>query len=192
MGRSKASLPFGGVTILERIVGQLADYFDDLIVVAGALVEESPAPLMTNSSARVTILNDEQPYQGPVSALARGMTYAQCPAVFACSCDLPLLNGALAHALCAMLGGYDAVIPEVGARLQPLHAVYRRAAAGAALRAMEAEGERRLTALALRLHVRRVGEAELRSRDPELLSLLNVNTPADYVRALQYVEAGRG
>ena len=133
------------------------------------------------------------PFQGPVGALARGFTHARHSIVFACSCDLPLLDGAVAHALCAMLDGFDAVIPEIGSRLQPLHAAYRRAAAGAALRGMEAEGERRLTALALRLHVRRVGEAELRPLAPELLSLLNVNTPADYARALQYVkQAGRG
>jgi len=53
---------------------------------------------------------------------------------------------------------------------------------------MEAEGERRLTALALRLRIRRVSEAEIRPLDPELLSLLNVNTPEDYARALRHVE----
>jgi molybdopterin-guanine dinucleotide biosynthesis protein A len=192
MGSDKGSLPFGDTTILQRIVSQLVHYFDDLIVVTGPSTESSPSLPVTKPSLAVTVIHDEMPHQGPVSALARGFVQARHPIVFACSCDLPLLNGAVAHALCAMLDGFDAVIPDVGARLQPLHAAYRRAAAGAALRGMEAEGERRLRALALRLHIRRVGEAELRPRDPELLSLLNVNTPADYARALRYVQAGRG
>ena len=192
MGSDKASLRFADTTILERIVSQLARHSDDLIVVTGPLTESSPARPLIKPSSAVTVIHDEAPYQGPVSALERGLAQARRAIVFACSCDLPLLSGAVAHALCAMLDGFDAAIPEVGGQLQPLHAAYRCAAAGAALRAMEAEGERRLTALALRLHVRRVGEAELRPRDPELLSLLNVNTPADYARALRYVQAGLG
>jgi molybdopterin-guanine dinucleotide biosynthesis protein A len=188
MGRDKAALPFGSVTILERIVAELERHFEEIIVVAApAAIAQSSASAGFHLRPRVTLLHDNAPYRGPVEALARGLEHAGDPIVFACSCDLPLVNGRVATALCAMLAGYDAVIPEIAGRLQPLHAVYRRATAGAALHAMQAEGERRLTALALRLRVRRVGEAELRPLDPDLLSLLNVNTPEEYSKALRHV-----
>ncbi|HTT75659.1 MAG TPA: molybdenum cofactor guanylyltransferase, partial [Candidatus Binataceae bacterium] len=112
MGRDKASLPFGGVTILERIVGELARHFDELIVAAGAAMPDAVPP-PRGLPPNVTLLHDDAPYQGPVGALARGIALAHHPIVFACSCDLPLLNGAVAHALCVTLDGYDAVIPEV-------------------------------------------------------------------------------
>jgi molybdenum cofactor guanylyltransferase len=191
MGRDKASLPFGGVTILDRILGELARGFDDLILVA-APVAESPSLVEVASRSNVTIIHDDTPHEGPVGALARGFSVARHPSVFACSCDQPLVSGAVARALCAMLDGAEAVIPEIDGWLHPLHAAYRRAAALAALRAMEAEGERRLTALALRLQVRRVGAAELRPLDPELRSLINVNTPEEYARALHYAEGREG
>ena len=114
MGRDKASLPFGGMTILERILGELARAFDDLILVWAPAAEGSPA-WPHNRLAMEHILHDEMPYEGPVGALARGFMPARHPIVFACSCDQPLVNGAVARALCAMLGGFAAVIPEIAA-----------------------------------------------------------------------------
>jgi molybdenum cofactor guanylyltransferase len=186
MGRDKGSLSFGDKTILERIVDELSRHFDDLIVVAAPPAQASAIAAL-NLPAHITMLHDDSPFEGPVGALARGFAQAKNPAVFACSCDLPLLNGKVARALCTMLGEFDAVIPEIALQLQPLHAAYRRERSLTALRAMERQGERRLRALALRLYVRHMGEAEFRLRDPDLHSLLNVNTPEDYVRALRYV-----
>jgi len=189
MGRDKGALAFGGVTILERIVRELGRHFEEIIIVA-APPERAQAsePFAICLPSGVTLLHDETPYQGPVGALARGLEHARHTIVFACSWDLPLIKGKVARALCDMAFGYEAAIPEAGGRLQPLHAAYGREAAVGALQAMEAEGERRLTALALRLRIRRVSEAEIRPLDPELLSLLNVNTPEDYARALRHVE----
>jgi molybdopterin-guanine dinucleotide biosynthesis protein A len=78
----------------------------------------------------------------------------------------------------------DAVIPQVGDRLQPLHAAYRRRCAGG-LDAMLARGERRLTAAAKGMNVRIISEDEYRRADPDALSCFNINTPADYARAVK-------
>jgi molybdenum cofactor guanylyltransferase len=189
MGCDKGSLPFAGMTILDGILKELRQCCDDLVLVTPPPSQSSMIALI-ESRADLTIVHDDMPFEGPVGALARGLSRARHPVVFACSCDLPLLNGELARRLCAMLGGTDAVIPEVDARLHPLHAAYRRDQALAALRMMEEKGERRLTALAFRLKVRRMGAAELRAFDPELRSLINVNTPEDYTRALRCTEGG--
>ena len=83
-----------------------------------------------------------------------------------------------------------AAMPSVAGILQPLCAAYRRDAAMTALAAMEAAGERRLTTVADRIEVRAIEEAELRVIDPDLRSLLNVNTFEDYARALRLTRAG--
>ena len=82
----------------------------------------------------------------------------------------------------SLIGDRDAVIPQVGERLQPLHAVYRRRCAGA-LNAMLARGERRLSAIADAVDSRIVSEVEYRRADPDALSCFNINTPEDYARA---------
>ena len=76
-----------------------------------------------------------------------------------------------------------AVIPEVGGKLQPLHAVYRKRCASA-IESLAA-GEKRLTASASAINARKVGEDEIRKLDPQLNSFFNVNTPEDYRRALK-------
>jgi molybdopterin-guanine dinucleotide biosynthesis protein A len=128
---------------------------------------------------------DDAAFEGPVGALRRGLARARGEIVFACSCDLPLLRSDLAAALCAMIEGDDAVIPQIDRLSQPLCAAYRRGPAAAALVAMEAAGEHRLTLIAERLNVRPVDERELRAFDPDLRSFLNVNTAEDYARALR-------
>lgn len=179
MGAAKAALKFGALTMLERIVGELGREFSDIVVAA------APAdidPITTALAAR--IIHDEVAYAGPVGALARGLRAAAHDIVFACSCDLPMLNAKVARSLCAMLPGFDAVIPEIGGKLQPLHAAYARSAAIDALEKMIAENEQRLTEIAGFINARIVPEVELRKLDPDLASFLNVNTPDDYRRAL--------
>lgn len=180
MGRSKAMLDFGGEPLIARVVRQLRRRFDDIVIVAAP---ESVEHLDIAADA-VKIICDETAFQGPADALRRGLLTVGNEIAFACSCDLPLLNADVAAALCAMLENFDAVIPEIAGRLQPLHAVYRTACVDA-LEAMAARGEKRLVAIADAVKTRRVAEPELRAIDPELRSFLNVNTPDDYALALR-------
>jgi molybdopterin-guanine dinucleotide biosynthesis protein A len=192
MGRPKAALPFGGRTILERIIDELRRDFDDLIV-AAAPIEGEPFDIagLLGADRRVRLIRDDGRFQGPAGALARGLRAARHEIAFACSCDLPLIRGDVALALCGMTAAHDAAIPEVGGRLQPLYAAYRRRSRAAIERGIGV-GERRLTALVAALDIYRVSEAELLPLDPGLASFLNVNTPEDYVRASRAASAAAG
>lgn len=188
MGRPKATLEFAGRTILERIIAEMGTGFDDLIVVAAPVAREPLAlrDALGSSAPAVRIVRDETAYGGAALALARGLAGARHEVAFACSCDLPLLRAATARALVEMLDGYDAVVPLIGGKAQPLCAVYRRAVAETIVTRTIA-GELRLTAIAAGLHAYRPDEAELSRIDPGLHSFLNVNTPADCARALKLV-----
>jgi molybdopterin-guanine dinucleotide biosynthesis protein A len=180
MGQPKAALDFGGVPLLTRIVIELKARFDEVVIVAAPVSEGQPRIEIPG----LKIVHDETAFAGPLDALRRGLDALDHDIAFACSCDSPLLSSYVAGKLVAMLHDYDAVIPEVGGKLQPLHAVYRKRCARAIV-ALEAEGEKRLTASAGAINARRVDEAELRGIDPELRSFFNVNTPEDYREALR-------
>ena len=182
MGSPKAELKFAGQTLLERTISELRPEFQDLVVVA------APAGLGSGLTglSDIHLVRDEREYEGPLPALARGLCAIRNDAAFVCSCDLPLLNAEVARTLCAMLAGYDAVIPEIAGLAQPLHAVYRKRCA-VTIEEVVARGEKRLTQIVDSLAVRRVDEKVLRSIDPELHSFLNVNTPEDYATALRLI-----
>ena len=186
MGLPKAALPFGASTILERLIDTLSGAFAEIIVVAAPLRDE-PFSIDRTLKNRVGLIleRDDTAFQGPVGALRRGLMRARSEIAFACSCDLPLLRSDLAVSICTKVENNDAAIPEIEGILQPLCAAYRRDPATAALVAMEAAGERRLTMLVDRLKVRAIDEGALRTIDPDLRSFLNVNTAEDYARALR-------
>ncbi|MGA7763064.1 MAG: NTP transferase domain-containing protein, partial [Candidatus Binataceae bacterium] len=64
MGEPKATLRLGGITLIERTVIELARAFDDIVVVAAPESEAIKLP----SLGAVTIVHDENAYQGPVGA----------------------------------------------------------------------------------------------------------------------------
>jgi molybdopterin-guanine dinucleotide biosynthesis protein A len=191
MGQPKATLRLGGRALIERTIAELARAFDDIVVVTAPESEAIELPAV----GAATIVHDDTAYQGPVGALARGLRAARHELAFACSCDLPMLRSEVASWLASLADGFDAAIPQVGGRLQLLHAVYRRRCA-VALDAMLASGERRLSAIAEEgnsgissgILIRIVTEAEYRGADPEALSCFNLNTPADYARALKLTD----
>jgi molybdenum cofactor guanylyltransferase len=186
MGAPKLALDFGGVPLLTRIVVELRRRFDEIVIVAAP---ESSAQSRFDIPG-VKIIHDQTAFGGPLDALRRGLIALEHEAGFACSCDLPLLNAHVADALVAMLDDFDAVVPEIGGMLQPLHAVYRKRCANA-IGKLAATGEKRLTANASAVNARRVGEVELRALDPDLRSFFNVNTPEDYARALELANLSR-
>ncbi len=186
MGRPKAMLRIGASTLIERTVGELLRAFDDVVVVAAPETAGAALPAL----GAAAIVRDSEAYRGPVEALAHGLRAVRHDLAFACSCDLPMLRAEVAARLIALLDDFDAVIPRIGDRLQPLHAVYRRRCADA-LDAMRARGERRLGALVEAINARVIDEAEYRRADPDALSCFNINTPEDYARAKRMRRAAR-
>jgi molybdopterin-guanine dinucleotide biosynthesis protein A len=180
MGQPKAALDFGGMPLLTRIVIELKWWFDEIVIVAAPQSEGQPRIDVPG----LKIVHDETAFAGPLDALRRGLNALEHGVAFACSCDLPMLNSDVAADLVAMLDDFDAVMPEVGGKLQPLHAVYRKECANS-IAALEESGEKRLTANAHAINARKVGEEELRTIDPQLSSFFNVNTPEDYQHALK-------
>jgi molybdopterin-guanine dinucleotide biosynthesis protein A len=180
MGRPKAALDFGGVPLLARVVSELKRRFAEIVVVAAPEAED----LFQIDIPGIRTIRDETAFRGPLDAVRRGLDAVTNQIAFACSCDLPLLDADVAAAIVAMLGDFDAAIPIVGGKAQPLHAAYRKRCASA-LAALAARGESRLIAIADAVTTPRISENDLLVLDPELRSFFNLNTLDDYQRALK-------
>jgi molybdopterin-guanine dinucleotide biosynthesis protein A len=180
MGRPKATLRLGGITLIERTVAELARVFEDIVVVAAPQSEKIPLPDLK----RAQVVRDENAYDGPAAGLARGIRAIRHEVAFACSCDLPMLRAEVAGWIVDLSAGYDAAIPRIDERPQLLHAAYGRNCADA-LESMLARGEYRLGAILDAINVREIPEFEYRLADPDALSCFNINTPEDYTTALR-------
>ena len=176
MGRPKALLPFDGEPLIVHIVRHLKRVFAETVVVAAP---EQELPLLP-----VALVRDQVAYQGPVSGIYRGLNAATKEVCFVTSCDAPFLHLALISHLLSEISDCDVVVPFWQERFQPLHAVYRRSVAPLLHEQLE-RGELRPIFLYDKVRTRKVHEDEIRTLDPEGMSFLNMNSPADYDSALQ-------
>jgi molybdenum cofactor guanylyltransferase len=176
MGRPKALLTFDGEPLIVHIVRHLKRVFAETVVVAAP---EQELPLLP-----VALVRDQVAYQGPVSGIYRGLKAATKEVCFVTSCDAPFLDLALISHLLSEISDCDVVVPFWQERFQPLHAVYRRSVAPLLHEQLE-RGELRPIFLYDKVRTRKVHEDEIRTFDPEGMSFLNMNSPADYDSALQ-------
>jgi molybdopterin-guanine dinucleotide biosynthesis protein A len=180
MGQPKLSLHFGDELMLPRVCRILSEVVSPIVVVAATdqVVPDLPAQFQ--------VVRDEYDDQGPLAGIATGLGYlrSQCDAAFITACDAPLLKPEFIKYLIDQLAEFDAVVPVEGEFEHVLTAVYRTSLEVKA-REFLAAGRRRILHVIQELKVLRISAAELRDVDPELDSLRNTNTPADYADALR-------
>ena len=181
MGRPKAWLPFGPELMLQRVVRILSQVVSPIVVVA------APGQAVPELAAGIEILRDEDDSLGPLAGLAVGLAAlaGRARAAYASACDVPLLEPAFVRTVVDSLGEFDLAIPRDGKFHHPLAAVYRTQLAPDVRRLVDA-GRLRPVFLLEAARAREIDLAELRAADPELQSLRNINTPADYQAALRH------
>jgi molybdopterin-guanine dinucleotide biosynthesis protein A len=174
MGRDKATLPVGGAELARRAIAAAARLATPVVVVAPA---GHPAVPLAQATGAGWVAD---PGNGPLEALVCALRAVEAPHLLLLAADHPVLAPALLDLLAAGRAGYEAVACRRGPRLEPLVAVYQRAAALAAAEAMLGEGaDRSLRGLLSRLHTRVVEQAEWRRVDPCGASFVDLDDPDD-------------
>ena len=176
MGRPKALLPFDGEPLIIHVLRTLKTMFAETVVVAAPDQELPELP--------AALVRDEIAYQGPVSGIYHGLKASAKNVCFVTSCDAPFLNLQLIAHLLAQISECDVVAPYWQDRFQPLHAVYRSRVAPLLKEQLE-RNELRPIFLYDKVRTRKIHEDEIRRFDPDGLSFLNMNSPAEYEAALQ-------
>src|SRR6516165_2878621 len=116
MGRPKAWLPFGGETLLGRVVRLLGEGVSPLTVVAAPGQDVPPLP------AGVEVVRDPERGRGPLQGIAAGLEAlrGKADAAYLSSCDVPFLRPAFVRRMIDLLGDRAACVPQVGGYIHPL------------------------------------------------------------------------
>jgi molybdopterin-guanine dinucleotide biosynthesis protein A len=178
MGRDKAFLPFGGTTLVERVAARLREACADVFVVTNA-----PEPY---AALGLRALPDALPERRSLVGIYTAVRHAGGPA-FVCGCDMPFLCPALLRHMGDLARSADVVIPRVR-DYEPLHAVYTPACLEPITRVLAAGG--RNADVLGQVRTRVLDLDELRRFDPDLQSIVNLNTPDEYGAALAQIAPG--
>ena len=178
MGSSKALLPFGNETMLQRVVRILGQVVGPIVVVA-AIDQELPA-----LPRDIIVTRDEREGRGPLEGLRAGLRAlpADVDTAYVTSCDVPLLVPGFVSQMLDLAAGYDIAVLEIDGFTHPLSAVYRRSTL-APVEELLANDRLRPVFLFDAVKTRRVRPEEM-TADPDLRTLRNLNTRADYEQAL--------
>jgi molybdopterin-guanine dinucleotide biosynthesis protein A len=179
MGTSKALLPFGDETMLQRVVRLLGTVVSPIMVVAA---REQSLPALPDE---VTVTRDEREAKGPLEGIRAGLSAlpASIDAAYITSCDVPLLVPAFVERMIELMGDHEIAVVEVDGFPHPLSAIYRRHLLPQIETLLESD---RLRPVFLfdAVPTRRVKPEEMTVVDPELRTLRNLNTQEDYRAAL--------
>ena len=173
MGTDKRHLSVHGKPLLDRVTSVLLELFPEVLLV---LAEED----ISRKDDRIRIVTDLIPDRAAVGGLYTGLYYSRYPRVFVVACDMPFINPAVIELFLQESDATDIVLAQLVTGLQPLHGLYSKRCLPILKEMIEAR-DLRLQNIADKqgLTVRCISEAEIKALDPQCLSFLNLNSPAD-------------
>ncbi len=176
MGQDKALMPFLGRPLIQRMVERLAPIADELLVTTNRPDDYR--------FLDIPLIPDVKPGRGALGGLYTALDAASQPFVAVVACDMPFASPELLSAACDLLvgSGADVAVPSTDGGLEPLHAVYRRAAClPAVASALEAD-KWKVISWFPQVKVRVLPPEACARYDPHGLAFLNLNTPEEFAR----------
>lgn len=173
-GRFKPWLPVGGQPIVMRQLSTLASAGVEHIVLVGrwSVEERPPRPVVADAIEQA----------GPLGALYTALLMAPGDRTLVLAGDMPLVTPELVQMLLAIGPDEEVVVPRTEDGLHPLCAGYRRSTA-LRVKARLDRAELSVREALQDLRVREIAPGDMAALDPDGMTLMNVNTLADYERA---------
>lgn len=178
MGRDKALLPFGSVTLLDQTLKKLTTCADEVLVVGRSAPEGTSCHPLVRFEADTTVWPSGK---SSMAGLHSALTLASHDWIFVLACDMPFFNPSLLELLKRHCNGAQAVVPLLDGSPQPLCALYHKSVARQTHRLLERDELRLRQFLKdrkLKIVFVEVPESFLKDQ-----IFFNVNTPEDYQQA---------
>lgn len=191
MGQDKGSLLIAGESLLVRM-SHLVEPRVAAVAIVGSNNQIAIPGFRRIEDQDFSGGNERGKSQGPLAGIATALTASRSEWNLILACDLPYLTGEwldwfLAR---AVLSDRQIVMPRTARGLEPLAAAYRQEC-GVLIVASLARGIRKVAEAIEQFQVEFVFESEWRHIDQGGRVLRNMNTPADYEDARNWLENPR-
>ncbi len=166
----KAFIEVNGQTIIQRSINVLKQLFSDV-----AIVTNQPE-LYTYLT--MPMLGDIYDSRGPMTGITTALLNSSHQWNFVSACDMPFIDTAVIQYMTSQRKGYDAVVPVVSGKVEPLFALYSKRL----LPSMEKsllQNKKSLRDFLNNKRVKYITTSEVRKFDNVDISFINLNTPRD-------------
>ena len=175
---NKITVTVGNLNLLRRVINIISSFNSEIIIFAA---NRQSLPQLTVSQ-RLRIVTDIYPDKGAIGGLHTGLISSDSFYNLIVASDMPFLNPQLLHYMVELSDGFDAVVPRIGSLLEPLHAVYTKDCIPL-LEQQIMKGNLKMSDLYPSIKVKYLDTQIIDWFDPEHLSLFNVNTKVDLIKA---------
>ena len=165
-GSNKALAKFNGIPLIELVINVLGRIFKKLMIITNSPLEYS--------YLKIPLYQDLVKDLGPVGGIYTGLDALNDDWAFFCACDMPFINEELIRYIAGVKDGFDAVVPKVGWKIEPLHALYSKNCLPA-MKELIYKKEYQTIKAFNNINVRYVDEEEIKICDPQQKTFLNVN-----------------
>ena len=138
---------------------------------------------------KVKWVSDIYPGAGPLGGLYSGLLATKSSHALVVACDMPFLNLALLRYMISLPRDYDVLIPKLGHKLEPLHAIYSRNCLQPIERLLK-EGHFKILDFFDQVIVHHLTEEEIERYDSDHHSFFNINTPDQLREAKTIIRRG--
>lgn len=174
-GEAKAFAVYNGKCFYERVCEALVAHVDEIVIVAHP-------KLRTRFTHSHRVIEDDPVFRGkgPLAGLYSVMKTVRSDWYCVLACDMPLINEQVVERLmkAAESNVYDAVVPKIDGRLQPLAAVYHDRTF-ATLKSLLNDDERKVKRFLEQIKVRYLYENDFAL---DSFYFQNINTKEEYAR----------
>jgi molybdopterin-guanine dinucleotide biosynthesis protein A len=178
--REKALMAIDGKPLITYVINILEKLVDEIII---SVRDKAQGDLLNSVLPGYTYACDEFENKGPLSGILSGLTLCRNEFCFIAACDMPFINVDVVKMLFRMSEAHDAAIPRwENGFLEPLHSVYRCEPMIRETRKGIDSGESIILAPIFRMNVNYIAIEKIRKIDPNLRTLININTPEDMGR----------
>jgi len=175
--REKSMMIINGKPLVTYVIKSLENVVDEIII---SVRDKAQGELLGTILPGYTYAYDEFENKGPLSGILGGLTLCRNEFCFIAACDMPFINEDVVKMLFRLSKSHDAAIPRwEDGFLEPLHAVYRCGPMIRETRKAIESGESIILAPIFRMNVNYINIENIRKIDPDIRTLININTPED-------------
>jgi molybdopterin-guanine dinucleotide biosynthesis protein A len=168
MGMDKSFVLLNGKPLLQHVVERVSELNLPVILIANQIEKYSGFGL--------PVVSDVMANTGSLGGIYTAVQHGDVDRTLCVACDMPCLNPTLLNYLLGQSSDADAVVPMVAGTAHALHAVYRQTCLSV-MRAQIMRGDLTIHRVFPQVDTHFIDEDMLRLLDPNLQSLVNVNTP---------------
>jgi len=173
-GQDKAFLEIKGKAIARILIEKFRPLADDVIVVTNFPQKYA--------NLDVKLVKDEYPGKGPLMGIYSGLKFSSSKYNFIVACDMPFVKPSLIRYFMDCADDYDVVIPKIDGKFHPLFGIYSRECIPV-IQEMLKQDVLRISDMFPKVKTCFISRQDLEKFDKGLVSLININTAEDLIKA---------